>query len=470
MSSEESNPTEPETMFKFRLPDTAEGLTEAEIIAWHVEKGEEVEEADLLCEVETDKAVVEIPAPCDGRIETLHAEPGEIKQVGEVIAVIETTNPPNQQVIDADKDGSSSDPSRSLASQPSASEGESSNPPSRGSINGTTSERPEGAAVNDETDEGVAESGVDSPENSGDRIFAPPSTRRYARKQGVEISTIEGTGPNDRVLREDIDRQVDLGRVENKPHEPFQKSSRNRSTQSQEEHEKPIVRRELTGVEKTVATKMATAKQEIPHVSSGYEADAEEFVELKDRLNKKHEQHVTYTALIMKAVVPALKEFPSLNASIDMDEEVVSEKHYYDIGVATHSENGLLVPVIEGVDEKSLLEVASELEALSEAAREGSLSREELTGSTFTITNVGTTDVRGTFGTPIINYPETAILGVGQIRDKVVPTDENDIDVRKRLRLTLGFDHRLIDGMTARQFAGQIISSIEDPDILMSRL
>jgi len=215
---------------------------------------------------------------------------------------------------------------------------------------------------------------------------------------------------------------------------------------------------------------MVRSKRTIPHVTSGFECDAGELVALKDRLDATHDQRITYTPILVKAMIPGLKEFPTINASIDDDTDEIVEKRYYNVGVAVHTDAGLLVPVVENVDRKSIVEIAAELEELVEAARERTIDAADLQGGTFTVTNVGSHGGHGTFGTPIINHPQAAIVGVGAIEDKPVAVSESDFEVRKRLSLTLSYDHRIIDGVTAGGFAEHVIEGIEDPDVLLSRL
>ena len=236
-----------------------------------------------------------------------------------------------------------------------------------------------------------------------------------------------------------------------------------------EENESRAQRRDLSGLRARIAANMVRSKTVIPHLTSGFEADAEELVALKERLDEKHEAHITYTPIFLKAVVPALKEFPLVNASIDDTTDEIVEKHYYNIGFATHTEDGLMVPVIDDVDSKSIVEVAKELNELAEQARERDIDVADLQGGTFTVTNLALHGEHRTFGTPVINHPEAAILGIGHIREKPVARN-GELEVRKRLTLSFSYDHRLIDGVLANQFMEHVIEGIEDPDILLSRL
>jgi len=421
--------------FEFRLPDPGEGLTEAEVVEWHVAAGADVEEDEPFCEVETDKAVVEIPAPCTGTVEELVVEAGDVVDVGEVIAVILTEQPPRQQT----------------GGEATARD-----------TGGGTAAQPDAGADDDETPTSVGDETADGAAAEPERAFAAPSTRRYAREQGVEIEAVEGTGPGGRVLREDVDRHVSAAEPE--PATAVQETDPGSATERQD-----AVREPLRGLRRTIAENMQQSWREIPHVTSGFEADATELVALKERLDEKHDVHITYTAILVKAVVPALKEFPLVNASIDMESEEITKHQRYDIGVATHTEDGLVVPVIDDADEKSLVEVAADLEETVEATRDRTVSPDDLTGGVFTITNTGSHGGHGTFGTPIIRHPEAAIMGVGAIEEDVVPVD-GEPTVQDRIGFSFSFDHRLIDGVTAGQFMETVIEGIEDPDLLLSRL
>lgn len=414
-------------MFEFRLPDPGEGLREAEIVEWYVEEGDEVTEDEPLCDVETDKAVVEIPTPCTGTVVELHAAEGEVVAVGEVIATFETENPPAQRAPEAPD---------AEASEAAEADDEASSEPSP-------------------TAEDRAAATEAPAEPSGDRVFAAPRVRRYAREQGVDLAEVDGTGPNGRVLQDDIDAYLEAP-------EPA-------TTEAADDGDR-VVRRPLRGLRRTIAENMVRSKSEIPHVTSGFEADATELVRLKERLDEKHETRITYTPILVKAVVPALKEYPIVNASVDSAADEIVEKRYYNIGVATHSDAGLLVPVVKDVDRKSIVEIAGELADLVAAARDRSIAREDMQDGTFTITNVGGASEHGTFGTPIINHPEAAIMGVGRIRNEPVAVSDDRVAVQERIGLSLSYDHRIIDGVTATEFMEMVCEAIEDPDVLLSRL
>ena len=208
----------------------------------------------------------------------------------------------------------------------------------------------------------------------------------------------------------------------------------------------------------------------VPHVTSGFEADAEGFVGLKGRLGEKHDMRITYTPLLVKAVVPALEAFPLVNASLDDETGEIVEKHYYNVGFATHTEDGLIVPVTKDIETKSIVETAEELHPLAEQARDRSIDMADLQGGTFTITNLAADGAHRTHGSPIINHPEAAIMGVGRIHKTPVVTEDDEIEICRRIPLSLTFDHRLIDGVVANRFMEHLIEGIEDQDILLLRL
>lgn len=436
------------TRFEFRLPDPGEGLTEAEIVEWHVEEGTDISEDDPLCDIETDKAVVEIPSPCSGTVLELSVAPGDVVAVDEVIAVFETKEPPSRPGTESEMEAGSAETSPD------------------GAASGETGHEADNAAPADEGSEAAA-TGERSDISGEGRVFAAPSTRRYAREQGVDIGSVTATGPGGRVLREDVDRHLSV-ESEDATAATDRETPTRRSRTDDASSVEPV-REPLRGLRRTIAENMQRSSREIPHVTSGFEASADELVALKTRLDDKHDTRITYTAILAKAVVPALKEFPLVNASVDMDAEEIIKHPYYNVGVATHTEEGLLVPVVENADRKSIVEIAEEVADNAAAARDRSLAPADLQGGTFTITNTGSHSEHGTFGTPIIRHPEAAILGVGPIREKPVAVD-GELEIEQRVGFSFSYDHRLVDGVTAAQFMETVIEGIEDPDLLLSRL
>ena len=467
--------------YEFELPDPGEGLTEAEIQEWHVEEGDEVAEDDVLGEIETDKAVTDIPAPVSGTVQKIAAEAGETVEVGEVIVVFDT----GEEEGEADE----AEPSESEEQADEEAEEESEDEDAKegteeedegeaegGEDESEETEQPEQAVseVEDESDEpegtDEGESGETAEPDTGDeRVFAAPSTRRYAREEGVDLSAVDGSGPDGRVLREDIDAHTEGGERATETGTGDLHPSVDIEPTSIDEDESRSERRDLSGLRGQIAENMTRSLTVTAQLTSGFEADATELVALKERLDEKYDQHITYTPILLKAVVPALKEFPLVNASIDDTTGEIVEKHYYNVGFATHTEDGLMVPVIEDIDGKSIVEVAAEMEELAERAREREIDVADMQDGTFTVTNLALDGEHRTFGTPVINHPEAAIVGVGPIAERPIAVDGEAV-VRERIPLSLSFDHRLIDGVTANRFMEHVIEAIEDTDILLSRL
>jgi pyruvate dehydrogenase E2 component (dihydrolipoamide acetyltransferase) len=466
--------------YEFELPDPGEGLTEAEITEWHVEEGDEVAEDDVLGEVETDKAVTEIPAPVAGTVQEITAEAGETVDVGTVIVVFDTGDEGDEGEAEAEGDQADEE----ATEEPAESEGEEAEDEAEegGGEESETEEGGEAAETDDESEEAVTEAEpedekaehegeggeAEEPETGDERVFAAPSTRRYAREEGVDLSAVDGSGPDGRVLREDIDEHAESEGAEASGGGALHPSVDIEPT-AIDKDESRAERRDLSGLRGQVAANMTRSTTVTAQLTSGFEADATELVALKDRLNEKHDVHITYTPILLKAVVPALREFPLVNASIDDTTGEIVEKHYYNVGFATHTENGLMVPVIKDIDGKSIVAVAEEMADLAEQAREREIDVADLQDGTFTVTNLALDGEHRTFGTPVINHPEAAIMGIGPIGEKPIAVD-GEVVVRERVPLSLSFDHRLIDGVTANRFMEHVIETIEDTDILLSRL
>ncbi len=447
------------TEYEFELPDPGEGLTEAEIVEWHVDEGDDIDEHDVLCEVETDKAVTDVPSPCPGTISERRADVGDVVQVGEVLVVIETDSPPSggeeaeaaeeaQQEADTEQEteAEEEDPEEATETAEQEDETEETEPAEKAEdeeaddVEESEEEADEGESQAEEEADSEAEGEEsESPATTDERVFAAPRTRAYAREEGVDLSDIDGSGPNGRVLREDIDAHLSGrgggaaggGTAEAEGGAAY--SIEHPTTEIEpveiDEDEERAERRDLSGLRARIAENMSRSAAVVPQLTSGFQADATELVDLKERLDEKHDVHITYTPILLKAVVPALKEFPMVNASIDDTTDEIVEKYYYNVGFATHTENGLMVPVIKDIDSKSIVEVAREMETLAEEARERSIDADDMQDGTFTVTNLASFSEHGTFGTPIINYPEVAIMGIGRIRDEPVAID-GEVEVR----------------------------------------
>ncbi|WP_415379772.1 dihydrolipoamide acetyltransferase family protein [Halosimplex sp. TS25] len=557
---------------EFKLPDVGEGVAEGELLEWHVEPGDAVTEDQVVADVETDKAVVDVPSPVNGTVRELLAEPGEVVPVGTVIITFDVEGEP---VADSEQDATADT---------------------------------ETEAVSDESgDESAGDAAASSVNGQGGRIFAAPSARRVARELGVDIAAIDGSGPGGRVTEADVrtaaesgdasadaessegddggkqlksavsrigddesggsagdgqsedsgglksavsriddgdagesagagagsagaaartieaagrDRTlaapatrsvadelgVDIDDVptdEMRDGEPYvdeaavreyaegQQRAQEADAEALAEAESdgeagpPTTtaesgagpdavaaaegdRREpYRGVRKTIGQAMERSKFTAPHVTHHDKVDATALVELREKLKPRAEERgvkLTYMPFVMKAVAAALAEHPVLNTQLDEENDEIVFKSEHNVGVATATDAGLMVPVVKDVDGKGLLQLASETNELVSKARERSIAREEMQGGTFTITNFGA--IGGEYATPIINYPETAILGLGAIEERPMAVD-GEVVARDVLTLSLSIDHRVVDGADAARFVNTLKEYLADPTLLL---
>jgi pyruvate/2-oxoglutarate dehydrogenase complex dihydrolipoamide acyltransferase (E2) component len=304
--------------------------------------------------------------------------------------------------------------------------------------------------------------------------LATPATRKLARELGVDISQIQGTGPGGRVTDEDVRRFAAARTAPQPPPTPSPAPTPPPAAPAFAPGAVVTDRREeripLRGIRKRIAEHMHQSKTTAAHFTYVDEVDMTELIQIREQMKPLAEQKgvkLTYLPFIVKASVAALKEMPILNASIDEAKGEIVIKKYYNIGIATATDEGLIVPVIKDADRKSLLEIAMEIERLSKAAREGKIALSDLQGGTFTITSLGA--LGGLFATPIINYPEVAILGIHEIKKRPVVRD-NQIVIRDIMYVSLSFDHRLIDGDVGARFCKKIISYLENPKLLFLEL
>ncbi|WP_254838989.1 dihydrolipoamide acetyltransferase family protein [Natronomonas marina] len=530
---------------EFKLPDVGEGLTEAEIVDWLVEPGDTVKEDQPVAEVETDKAVVEVPAPVNGTVREILAEAGEMVPVGNVIITFDVEGEAVQEEpTDAE----------AAAADEAADAGEA------------------GDATTEAEPAETADAG-DVSETEG-RVFAAPSARRVARELGVDIGSVEGSGPGGRVTEADVRAAAESGGAAGEADEsgdgqavesatrrvddegdaaattptdadgatPAESADRDRTlaapatrklaeeegvdldavpTDERKDGEAFVTEAQVQqyaeaqqraqaadaeavsaggesaaveaagederipyrGVRRTIGQQMERSKFTAPHVTHHDQVDVTGLVEARGRLKERAEERgtkLTYMPFVVKAVVAALKEHPILNSQLDEDDEEILVRGDYNIGVATATDAGLMVPVVKGADRKGMLEIADEMRDLVESARERSIAREDMQGGTFTITNFGA--IGGEYATPIINYPETAILGLGAIEERpwVVEREaqgasdgangdavSKEVEARKVMTLSLSIDHRVIDGADAAQFVNTVKEYLETPELLL---
>jgi pyruvate dehydrogenase E2 component (dihydrolipoamide acetyltransferase) len=565
---------------EFKLPDVGEGVAEGELVNWLVEPGDEVTEDMPVAEVETDKALVEVPSPYNGTVKELLAEEGQMVPVGDVIITFDVPEEGEASDEAQDETATSAEP------EPATGEGEAAG-------DETASDADAADAADEQPAEATTGSGeaADEPATPSGRVFAPPNVRRLARELGVDIGTVSGSGPSGRVTEADVraaaeggddavssdessgeessngPRQVTIGQnnsavskrtgdgqtsgrvesadrdrtlaapatrrladeegvdlnavpaTEERDGEAFvtseavreyaeaQRAAREAEVEataaasstadtadteteaattgadeatagteasaastSEMTPEGPVERVPYRGVRRTIGKAMERSKYTAPHVTHHDSVVIDDLVEMRAEYKDvaaERDVKLSYMPFVMKAVVAALKEFPYLNATLDESDPEDAEillKEYYNIGIAVATDAGLMVPVVEDVDKKSIFQLAREVHDLATRARERKLTRDEMQGGTFSITNFGA--IGGEYATPIINYPETAILGLGAIEQRPA-VEDGEVVAAHTLPLSLSIDHRVIDGAVAGEFTNRVMENLRNPKLLL---
>jgi pyruvate dehydrogenase E2 component (dihydrolipoamide acetyltransferase) len=414
-------------VYEFKFADIGEGVHEGEILQWHVKIGDTIQTEDVLLEVHTEKVNTEITSPVSGKILSLEKKDGDIIKVGEVLVKIDTdVKEAKASKISEKKQAPKKDDSLFTPSQ--------------------------------EFKRVIPKQVSDIKKK--ERVLASPAIREKARGAGIDLHNVSGTGPAGRITREDF--ETFLTANETKP--------------SFTEAEKTYIAGEeeilpLRGTRRTIAQYMRRSKDMAAHYSYFDEVDMTALDELRNAAKPLADEKnikITYLALIIKALIPALQAFPIMNSSLDDEKEEIKIKHYYNIGIAVDTPEGLIVPVIKNADQKNVWELASEIEILAEKARTGKLTLDDVSGGTFTITSVG--NIGGMMATPIIRWPEVAILGIARakLRPVVIEKDgKAEIGIRKILYLSLTLDHRIVDGATGARFTSLLIKYLENPSLLI---
>jgi len=465
---------------EFKLPDLGEGIHEAEIIAVRVKEGETVKEDQPILEVETDKAVVEIPCPVAGVVEKINVKAGDSVKVGNVMMSFITDGAKAPAKVEEKKEAKEAKKEPvGVGSSVSAGDVQ-----ARGGAhigNGRTADGP---------------------------VPAAPAVRRLARELGVDLKQVPGSGPAGRVLNEDV-RSYAAGKLEGHFQSGEQVARAGASSSCASSSSSPgapapslkdkygdskgerkpleitgggnlppaelpdftkygsVERVPLKSIRRKIAENMTISWSRIPHVTHFDEADVTSFEPLRVKHDPKVNEHggrLTLTVLTLKAVVSGLKKYPQFNASLDEKNGEIVFKNFYNIGIAVATERGLIVPVIKDVDKKSIIELSKELKDIAEKTRSGKIELDRLQGGTFTITNIGA--IGGTSMSPMINYPECAILGMARAAEKPV-VRSGKIEIGTIMPLALSFDHRIADGAEAAYFVRHIIERLEDPFTLL---
>ncbi len=436
-------------MFEFRLPDIGEGVVEGEVVKWHVKPGDPVKEDQPMVEVMTDKATVEIPSPKAGTIKEIRAAEGSTCAVGAVMVVIDEAGGAAKSAATATAPKSAAKRDDEPATAKEERQFELKTPAG------------EPASVSAQV------SNVIAMRPAGGKVLATPATRKLARDLGVDLSAVHATGPNGRVTHDDVRAakngggagSAQMGTATARAYAPLPVHS-----------DASDERIPFRGVRKKIAENMHRSRQTAAHFTYVEECDVTELALLRKRAKSRAEERgikLSFLPFIVKAVCAGLKKFPIVNATLDeQKQEVVLRKRYH-IGVAAATADGLIVPVVKDADQRSLFDIAKALDELSEKTRSGKATRDELTGSTFTISSLGT--LGGVLATPIINFPEVAILGVHKIKQMPVVRD-GQIVVREIMNLSISLDHRVVDGYEGAQFLQHVISLLEDPTLMFMEM
>jgi pyruvate dehydrogenase E2 component (dihydrolipoamide acetyltransferase) len=444
---------------EFKLPDIGEGVVEGEIVRWLVQEGDVLREDQPMVEVMTDKATVEIPTPKAGRVERIMVPAGKLCAVGQVMVVIATEG------------------GASHTAAPAA--------PAAPTYHAPAAAAP-AAAPSPVVSVAAAAAPIAFDPNR--KVLATPATRQMARSIGVDIRTVSGTGPGGRITKADVAAAAQRGRpaappsafAETRPaaYQPAPTPAPAPVAAAPAPAAPPPVeiavsrddeRIPFRGVRKKIAENMLRSKQSAAHFTYVEECDVTDLVEVRKRAQKRAAERgikLSFLPFIVKAVVSGLKKFPIVNSTHDVARDEIVLRKSYHIGVAAATDAGLIVPVVRDADKLSLFQIAERLEQLAERTRTGKASREELTGSTFTISSLG--KLGGVLATPIINFPEVAVLGVHKIKETPAVRD-GQIVIRQVMNLSISLDHR-VDGYEGAKFLQHVVSLLEDPTLLFMEL
>jgi 2-oxoisovalerate dehydrogenase E2 component (dihydrolipoyl transacylase) len=462
--------------YVFKLPDVGEGTAEAEIVAWHVRVGDMVKEDAPLVDVMTDKATVEMTAPVSGKIVSLTGEPGEMAPVGSAIAVFE---------VEAEEGASAAPPSPPAVAPPPPAVAPQANGAAPASEPKPRIRAQAGSVWSEETVQAAIQSGaskVSVPKSAMPSGTAPkptpkpapaqqavakrdaseptvremgqaqasPAVRARAQKLGIDLSTIRGTGADGRVTHEDLDTVL----------VPVSGARMSSTALAERNGIEPV---KVIGLRRKIAEKMQDAKRRIPHFAYVEDCDLTELEDLRAHLNatrRADQPKLTVLPFLMRALVMCLPDFPQINARFDDDNGVVYRHESVDIGVATQTDNGLIVPVVRHVEARDIWNCAAEVSRLAAAVRSNTAGKDELSGSTITITSLGA--LGGIVTTPVINHPEVAIIGVNKLVERPMVRN-SQIVVRKMMNLSSSFDHRVVDGYDAAAFIQRVKGMLEHP-------
>ena len=473
-----------------RMPDIGEGIAEVELVEWHVKEGDSVTEDQVLADVMTEKATVQIPSPVHGKVLNLGGKVGEVMAVGSELIRLEVEGAGNlraedaaalgttaKEAVHADKAGAA-DPDQDAEAPGTHAPGVTGTDlrstrhtkrpdPSRSELGGTAAQAAPAAQLPQAASAALPTRAASAPQprpRTSSRPLASPSVRRRAQQEGIDLRAVPGTGAVGQITHEDIDRWLQHGGMgASAPGTGGAGPGRGFASMTRREgvEEIPVV-----GLRRKIAQKMQQAKRQIPHFTYVEEIDVTELEALRQRMNDRWGDtrgKLTLLPFLVRAMVLAVRDYPQMNARFDDDKGVVHRYAGVHLGVAAQTDAGLMVPVLRHAESHDLWSCAGEIRRLAEAARQGTAQRDELSGSTITLSSLGA--LGGIVATPVINYPEVAIVGVNRVVERPVVVDGN-IVVRKMMNLSSSFDHRVIDGMHAAQFIQDIRAWLECPSML----
>lgn len=414
--------------FKFKLPELGEGMAEGEVASWLVKEGDQIKEDDSLVEIQNDKSVSELPSPVSGTIKKIVAQEGDTVEIGDVLVEIDDGSP-------------------DTADEPST----------------TTTAAQESAAPTTTT----AAPTTAAPTGSANQDYlAMPSVRQYARDQKVDLSQVTPTGKHGQITKADVEHFQGTTNAPKAADATPNKPAAVSAYQSEEPEKE--TREKMSMTRKAIAKAMLNSKQTTPHVTSFDQVEVTALMANRKKYKAVAAEKgikLTFLPYLVKALVSVLKEFPEFNASIDSSTNEIIYKHYYNIGIATNTDHGLYVPNIKNADSKGMFEIAKEITENTQAAYDNKLSAQSMRGGSITISNVGS--IGGGWFTPVINQPEVAILGMGKIAKEPYVAEDGSIKVGNMLKLSMSYDHRLIDGALAQRALNKLNELLHDPEMLL---
>ena len=410
-----------------KMPDIGEGIAEVELSVWHVKVGDMVVEDQVLADVMTDKAMVDIPSPVHGKVISLGGEPGEVMAVGSILISIEVEGAGNtkESALSAVVEQAAPAPKAEIKAP-------------------VVDSKPAAKPV-------VAAAQAPVARDADERPLASPAVRKHALDAGIQLRLVQGSGPAGRILHDDLEAYLQQGT-------PRASAGANPYAERNDEEQIPVI-----GMRRKIAQRMQDATRRAAHFSYVEEIDVTALDDLRVHLNEKHgasRGKLTLLPFLVRAMVVALRDFPQINARYDDEAQVITRLGAVHVGVATQSDVGLMVPVVRHAEARSLWGTAEEITRLASAARNGKASRDELSGSSITLTSLGA--LGGIVSTPVLNLPEVAIVGVNKIVERPMVI-KGQIVIRKMMNLSSSFDHRVVDGMDAAQFIQAIRGLLEQP-------